>query len=412
MSNMKEKFADFEITKKWRVWTAVSAGIVLIAVLFVAIFNFRLAFDFDLSGSATVEVGTYLTFSEDKYEEFEEVVLEVLDEMKIDYSAPQQLKSGGMLIGLNIKFSKVVNGKVATEEQLDIIGKLINGRQDDPDMFGDEDTEIRYKRATGTEAAKVQSLLSGTEAHTKLNAKGDFSKGETAVEYKGIYDRVNDLGISVKDLQGNDVVYPAFTLKITAGAETAGMNFGLFWNFLLVFGIAVVAIFLYTFWRFGLVNAITSIALVLHNIIIFVALAAITRVVIGASFAGILAIVAAFTYYNLAVLFSRIKENKAKSQNADWTNEELAEKSVKQNLGRTAVVLLATLGVFVILLVAAAITAVPQFIYFTVSVIIGLVAATYGNIFITPAVHVCVDKLIENRKKNGKKVRTKAPDKK
>lgn len=409
MSNLKESWSSMEIAKKWRIWTAVSLGLVLVAALIVGIFGFNLGQDFTDGGIVDVEIGYYLSANEDKYEEFEAIVFEVLDEFNLEYSGSQKYYYNEYLYGVSVRFTTTVNGKTATAEELNIIGKLLNGAQDEEYSEG---AVIKQNRATVEETKKLKALLQGSAAYTELDANGDFDGTDTdPVVYKGIYDRIIDEEFPVLNVDGSplltdpndpdsDPIYygdPNYSimspLKIKAGATTAGFDFSLFWNLLLAVGVALVAVFLYVFWRFGLRNAIVAASVSVHNIFVVTALAAICRFVLNASFTAVLALSVVYTLYDIALLFARIKENKAKPALSEFTAEQYADTSVKENFRNSGKILTAVTVIFILIAVVGLIVGTSAVTQVVLPIAAGFIAVTYSSVFITPSIWA----LVENR---------------
>lgn len=240
--------------------------------------------------------------------------------------------------------------------------------------------EIVYKFVTSTDTEKLNNAAA--VINEKLGARIDLNK-ECATVHEG----------TAKEGGSKAITFASIALAAAAAFQ-----------------------FLYFIVRYKLRAAYSALLACVHNLGIFVALAAITRIPVGAEMIAIGAAVVFLTMIFSAVLFDRTRKNFANEKNAKSERLEVLDNSACEVrvLTFTSVCALAAaavvFGVFAAIAQMFAGALAPAAL-----VIFGVVAAGYGAMFFTPAVHGAIDETCEKvikslkTRKKSKAVKTEKP---
>jgi preprotein translocase SecF subunit len=371
---IKTDWNKFDITSKWRILTAVSAGIMLVGLVVVLFFGFNLGIDFKGGTNLDVEIGTYLT--EENFDRFENIITDVLTDLQLNYTTPRKFYRSGELVGISLRFHNQVGGenKTATDEQLTIIRKLINDK--------------RGEQATVGELSQISDLMTGSPALS------DIGGGKSDIEfatYKGVYSRIYDL-----DYTGRT------GLKIYTETVTAGYSSKLLENALLALAVALVLIMIYIVFRFELRSGIIAVVALFHNVLIMIALTAMLRIQINAPFVAAVITIVAYSINDIIVIFDRIRENKIKPLYKGFSYGEIANISIKENLTRTFNTFFTTIVTITILVIIS----VSEIQEFALPIMMGLIAGLFCSIFIAPSLWVLLETAsVKNKEKRALKVK-------
>jgi preprotein translocase subunit SecF len=371
---IKTDWNKFDITSKWRIFTAVSAGIMLIGLAVILFFGFNLGIDFKGGTNLDVEIGTHLT--EDNFAEFEKIITDVLSDLRLNYTTPRKFYRSGELVGISLRFHNQAGeeNKTATDAQLTIIRKLINDK--------------RGEQATVGELSQIKDLLAGSPALS------DIGGGKSDIEfvtYKGVYSRIYDLK------------YTGYTgLKLYTETVTAGYSSKLLENALLALAVALVLIMIYIVFRFELRSGIIAVVALFHNVLIMISLTAVLRIQINAPFVAAVITIVAYSINDIIVIFDRIRENKIKPLYKDSSYGEIANISIKENLTRTFNTFFTTIVTITILVIIS----VSEIQEFALPIMIGLVAGLFCSIFIAPSLWVLLENAsVKNKEKRALKAK-------
>ena len=227
--------------------------------------------------------------------------------------------------------------------------------------------EIIYKFVTSTDAEKLNSAVA--EINEKLGVRGDLNKN-CAAYHEGT--------ISAGGSK-------AITFASIALASAAAFQF------------------IYSVIRYKLRAAYSALLACVHNLGIFVALVAITRIPVGAEMIAFGAAVVFVTMIFSAVFFDRTRKNFANEKFAKSERLEVIDASACEVrvLTLSSVCVLSAsaviLGVFAAIAQMFAGALAPCAL-----LVLGMVAAGYGAMFFTPAVHGAIDETCEKVKKSLK----------
>lgn len=227
--------------------------------------------------------------------------------------------------------------------------------------------EIIYKFVTSTDTDKLNGAVA--EINEKLGAYGDINKNCAAV-HEG----------TVKEGGSKALTFAAIALAAAAAFQ-----------------------FLYFIVRYKLRSAFSALLACVHNLGVFVALAAITRIPVGAGMLSFSAAVVFITMVFSALFFDRTRKNFAnekfeKSERLEVLDTSACEVRV---LTLTSVCALAAAAVIFAVFAAIAQMFAGALAPFAL-IILGLIAAGYGAMFFTPAVHGAIDETCEKVKKSLK----------
>lgn len=163
--------------------------------------------------------------------------------------------------------------------------------------------------------------------------------------------------------------------------------------------IASLLMLLYIAIRFDLYSGIAAVTGLLHDVLIMLSFMVLLRSLIqmNSSFIAAMLTIVGYSINNTIVIFDRIRENRKASP--AMTGVEVANKSVRESLGRTINTTLTTL-ITIVTLYVMGVDAIREF---ALPIIIGILSGVYSANMINPYIWALLEKTLKTGKLKAKK---------
>lgn len=146
--------------------------------------------------------------------------------------------------------------------------------------------------------------------------------------------------------------------------------------------IAAALMLLYIWVRFDLYSGIGAVVALVHDVIIMTGIMCIFRVQIDSTFIAACLTIVGYSINDTVIVFDRIRENENVLGVKEYTRAQIADKSVRETIGRTINTSLTTL----IMVACLYIMGVQSIKIFTLPLLVGVIAGTFSSMLIAPAV--------------------------
>lgn len=352
---------QFRIVENAKIWTAISLAIIVIGVVFFAIWGFNLGLEFTGGVQVTVMVENV---NNDNSDTIKGIIKGALDEAGLTIGTDQKITSDGVVEGFMFGYKTEINGT----------------------KIGTDVTELLRIMYTSGGAA-----LTNAQKTTLTEFLGDSFNFDG---YKSLQERLTSYG----------------TITLENETISSSVSQQLFKNALLALGASLLGIGIYIIFRFrrlgGLSSALAAVIALVHDVLIMLSFVAIAGVLwnlqIGSTFVAAVVTIVAYSINNTIVIFDRIRENQRLNSSID--NTTLVNRSIAEVLSRT-IITSATTILAVLVLAVIGVAAIQEFVQ---PILVGLIAGTYSSVFlVSPVWCLFRDKLIKPSTKPTAKLATK-----
>lgn len=186
------------------------------------------------------------------------------------------------------------------------------------------------------------------------------------------------------------------------GAETSRK---LLKNAILATAIAIVIMLIYIAIRFTLTSGLAAIIALTHDVLIMIALTVIFQIQVNTTFIAAVITIVGYSINATIVIFDRVREVSKLDSMKGASDEEIANKSIIDTLGRSILTTLTTMAVIIVLVIVCAILGISTMSEFALPIIFGLLAGTFSSVFLSAPVWVYLRRL-------GKKIKASISKKK
>ena len=156
---------------------------------------------------------------------------------------------------------------------------------------------------------------------------------------------------------------------------------------------AVAVILVYIIIRFTVSSGLSAIIALLHDVLVMLALTTIFQVQVNVTFIAAIITIVGYSINATIVIFDRIRELKTLDSLKDYTDAQLANRAVKDTLGRSILTTITTLVVIVILAIVCEVMGVTTMAEFALPIVFGLIAGFYSSVFLSSSIWVYLRKL-------------------
>ena len=174
---------------------------------------------------------------------------------------------------------------------------------------------------------------------------------------------------------------------------------------------ALIGIIIYISIRYRLSYALSAVLALIHDSIIIVALFGILHLEINSIFIAAILTIIGYSINNTIVIFDRVRENKNKKFNSNFSKDdlkEIANKSIKETMLRSINTTITTILPIICLIVLGS----KEIVEFDIAILIGLIAGLYSSIFMSSSIWVHIENKLQSKKNNKKKDKKEKPKKK
>lgn len=391
---------DFKIVENKKKVFIPPIAIVALAIIMCLIFYFvsgdafNVGMDFTGGYSISVQLGNKMT--DDTYEEYKELAVDIAEDLKDDEGNPYGIKISSVqrqgnadTAGLLLKYKAV-----GTEEEMEVVNEKLHDALADSMFF--YQPEVAYNDAkTEFTATYDGMLLAGDyafEFKNKLASAGfDVKDVVVSEDKKAATVTLNTAPTADVEAKTVEVMTVADTYGgiVADGGQTSSTVSGeILKTTLLAISVGLLLMLVYIVIRFELLSGIAAVAALAHDILMMVCFMGIFHIEINSTFIAALITVLGYSINNTIIIFDRVRENMALYRGKKGANGKLikppyiANKSVQDTIWRSINTTITTL----ITIALVAIIGVDSIRIFALPIIFGLMAGTYSSIFLAPTI--------------------------
>lgn len=419
--NLLEK--DLHITEKRKIFFVVPAVIMVVAAIFMIIFNFTLGSPLnlgtDFTGGYSIDVKLGNKLNDSNYDYYCNEISDILSTVTADNGNSYNVRidnmqdqGSGDTRSIHVKYFSVrgasesemvndVNPAIQRELEEQILMILPTAVIDGITVsltYNDVITVPMFEDLKTEFIGLVDDLNQNQSANITFTGSADDAISLNAENNKQII-------VTCATINATDDVEGAieFGMKISdkyAGSIEPGDTVGaivsteLLFNAILAVCLALVFMLCYIGIRFQLSSGLACIISLFHDILIMFAFMAIFRIEINSTFIAALITILGYSINNSIIVFDRVRENSKSIYCSNFTPEQLANKSIKETLLRSINTTITTL----MMIAMVAIIGVTDIRIFAFPIIIGLLAGTYSSIFIAPSLWALFQRVGKSKK--------------
>ena len=341
---MKIKNLKFNFFKNFKFLAPISLAIILIGVILMLIPKVGLNVGIDFAGGAnvTIDFGDYVATHQEIKDDLVEEVNSVIE-------------AEGFEIG-SVRWS-------GDEENIYEVGLkyTLNGEKVDSSS---ETAQAEFlEKINGTDGLKVK-IADAVNAYT------------TEFEF-------------TKDSISENIV----------GGETSRKLLN---NAILATAIAIVIMLIYIAIRFTLTSGLAAIVALCHDVLVMLALTTIFQIQVNTTFIAAIITIVGYSINATIVIFDRVREISKLDSMKMASDAEIANKAIKDTLGRSILTTVTTLATIVVLAIVCSVLGISTMSEFALPIVFGLIAGAYSSVFLSAPIWVYFRRL--GRKiKQGKK---------
>lgn len=402
ISNLLDK--DIHIVEKKKIWFSIPAGIVLLAVILMIIFQFTLGsalnIGMDFAGGYAMDVRLGTNLTEANKGEYMDLIEDIAKGHNIKISSMQTQDSGAKA-SIRVQYKAIAD----EESMVDINAELqedLNNRifKRIPDVKEENGVfTAQYSDPVGSfydnrvEAIKKVAFDNGLTVSSVVK-----NEAETVI--------TATIGGTISDEQKAAII-DAFTIEdfysgsvFSSGQVGAAVSSELLTTAICAIIGAIALMLFYIFIRFELASAISAVVALFHDILIMFCFMAIFHIEINSTFIAALITILGYSINNTIIIFDRVREAVKNGMAKNGKYSPVANYAVRDTMLRslnTSITTLITIGM-------VAIIGVPDIRIFALPIIAGLLAGTYSSICIAPSIW----SLIKDRKKRPRKAKAKS----
>ena len=343
---MKKLFnnINLKVVEWFKIFGPIALAVILAGVIVMLTAGMNIGLDFAGGGKLSVRLGEYMSTHESLRGDIENVITDVIEDNGFSVSSTRwsENDTDGTVLELGIDYR--LNGK-----------KIDATNVDEQQKFTDA--------ITGTEDDRDNALITLIE-----KAVNDYSTANLDGE------------IELDESIGFNIVNGSTAQKTLTNAIWATLA-------------AVAVILVYIIIRFTVSSGLSAIIALLHDVLVMLALTTIFQVQVNVTFIAAIITIVGYSINATIVIFDRIRELKTLDSLKDYTDAQLANRAVKDTLGRSILTTITTLVVIVILAIVCEVMGVTTMAEFALPIVFGLVAGFYSSVFLSSSIWVYLRKL-------------------
>lgn len=343
-----KKINNLKIVEKFKYFAPIALALILAGLIVILTLGMNIGIDF--AGGAIVKVDLGATLSQDSTakNEVKELVFKEIENNGFEVSSDRWSGDDGTVleVGLSLKLD----------------GKKI-------DLSNTDDLAIFNERIQGSTTDEGNS-----EGLEELINKA-IENYNQSIELDENWFQYDFVGASAQKLLKN-------ALWATA--------------------VAVVVMLIYIVIRFTLSSALSAVICLMHDVLVTIALTAIFNIQVNTTFIAAIITIIGYSINATIVIFDRVREVKSLDSMKGKSLNEIANKSIKDTLGRTILTAITTLAVIVILSIVCSVMGVSTMEEFALPIMFGLIAGTYSSVLLASPTWVYLNKLGAKIKKTKK----------
>lgn len=343
---MKKLFnnINLKVVEWFKIFGPIALAVILAGVIVMLTAGMNIGLDFAGGGKLSVRLGEYMSTHENLRGDIENVITDVIEDNGFSVSSTRwsENDTDGTVLEVGIDYR--LNGK-----------KIDATNVDEQQKFTDA--------ITGTEDDRDNALITLIE-----KAVNDYSNANLDGE------------IELDESIGFNIVNGSTAQKTLTNAIWATLA-------------AVAVILVYIIIRFTVSSGLSAIIALLHDVLVMLALTTIFQVQVNVTFIAAIITIVGYSINATIVIFDRIRELKTLDSLKDYTDAQLANRAVKDTLGRSILTTITTLVVIVILAIVCEVMGVTTMAEFALPIVFGLIAGFYSSVFLSSSIWVYLRKL-------------------
>ena len=343
---MKKLFnnINLKVVEWFKIFGPIALAVILAGVIVMLTAGMNIGLDFAGGGKLSVRLGEYMSTHENLRSEIETVITDTIEDNGFSVSSTRwsENDTDGTVLEVGIDYR--LNGK-----------KIDATNVDEQQKFTDA--------ITGTEDDRDNALITLIE-----KAVNDYSTANLDGEIK------------LDESIGFNIVNGSTAQKTLTNAIWATLA-------------AVAVILVYIIIRFTVSSGLAAIVALLHDVLVMLALTTIFQVQVNITFIAAIITIVGYSINATIVIFDRIRELKTLDSLKDYTDAQLANRAVKDTLGRSILTTITTLVVIVILAIVCEVMGVTTMAEFALPIVFGLIAGFYSSVFLSSSIWVYLRKL-------------------
>ena len=343
---MKKLFnnINLKVVEWFKIFGPIALAVILAGVIVMLTAGMNIGLDFAGGGKLSIRLGEYMSTHENLRSEIETVITDTIEDNGFSVSSTRwsENDTDGTVLEVGIDYR--LNGK-----------KIDATNVDEQQKFTDA--------ITGTEDDRDNALITLIE-----KAVNDYSTANLDGE------------IELDESIGFNIVNGSTAQKTLTNAIWATLA-------------AVAVILVYIIIRFTVSSGLAAIVALLHDVLVMLALTTIFQVQVNVTFIAAIITIVGYSINATIVIFDRIRELKTLDSLKDYTDTQLANRAVKDTLGRSILTTITTLVVIVILAIVCEVMGVTTMAEFALPIVFGLIAGFYSSVFLSSSIWVYLRKL-------------------
>lgn len=343
---MKKLFnnINLKVVEWFKIFGPIALAVILAGVIVMLTAGMNIGLDFAGGGKLSIRLGEYMSTHENLRSEIETVITDTIEDNGFSVSSTRwsENDTDGTVLEVGIDYR--LNGK-----------KINATNVDEQQKFTDA--------ITGTEDDRDNALITLIE-----KAVNDYSTANLDGE------------IELDESIGFNIVNGSTAQKTLTNAIWATLA-------------AVAVILVYIIIRFTVSSGLAAIVALLHDVLVMLALTTIFQVQVNVTFIAAIITIVGYSINATIVIFDRIRELKTLDSLKDYTDTQLANRAVKDTLGRSILTTITTLVVIVILAIVCEVMGVTTMAEFALPIVFGLIAGFYSSVFLSSSIWVYLRKL-------------------
>ncbi|MBR3804343.1 MAG: protein translocase subunit SecF [Clostridia bacterium] len=344
---MKIKNLKFDFFKRFKILAPISLAIILIGVILMLIPKVGMNVGIDFAGGANVSIdfGDYVSTHQEIKDDLVEEVNNVIKAEGFEIGSVRWSGADENIYEVGIKYS-------------------LNG----------EKVDVKSEEAQKEFLEKIENTEDGG-----LKAKIAKAVNEYTTEFEFTDDQIS----------ANIV-----------GGETSRK---LLKNAILATAIAIVIMLIYIAIRFTFASGLAAIIALTHDVLVMLALTTIFQIQVNTTFIAAIITIVGYSINATIVIFDRVREVSKLDSMKGSSDAEIANKSIKDTLGRSILTTITTLATIIVLAVVCKVLGISTMSEFALPIIFGLIAGAYSSVFLSAPLWVYIRRLGAKLKKSKKK---------
>jgi len=424
LDNLLQK--DVKLVEKKRIFFIIPAAIILLAIVFGAVWGgtrgnpWNLSMDF--TGGHVIQIAAGNSIHEGNVDEHIDAIYNLLNTQTFAFDGEQKsvdinrrgITTMGAANELTIRVQFRAPRGIPDAEEANWMDDVTDQLSEYlTAMFG---RSVPVVNISGTQATAVFDMpiaaQRGFLATQLQQLNGVSIIGEVEADANGVYNTIRlavPNGLDAAALRDALTIENPYFGRATPHASVSGtVSTALIISAIAAILWALVFMLGYIIIRFEFASGIAIIISLIHDMIIMFAFITIFHIEISSTFIAIVITVLAYSINNSIIIFDRIRENRhmmyAKDKNV--TANEIANRSVVETLGRNISTTVTTIIMIAMIAIVTAIGGITDMVAFSLPITIGFLAGLFSSTCLAPSIWSIIRKHNVAPRQSGRRLQT------